>query len=155
MSLPGQKVSNTLLGKSKGQLTNSSRKNEAARPKWEWHPVVDTSGGESKAWYYKEQYWIGTWNIRSMNQGKFDVVKQEMARLNIDILEISDLKWMGMGEINSHDHYIYNCEWESLRKKDLGSQFLGGTFFHLTLRFISISLSLLYFGKKWKPLSHV
>ena len=64
----------------------------------------------------KEQYYIGTWKIRSMNQGKLEVVKQEMARLNIDILEISELKWTGMGEFNSDDHYIYYCGQESLRR---------------------------------------
>ena len=64
------------------------------------------SGGESKAQYCKEQYCIGTWNVRSVNQGKLDVVKQEMARVNTDILGISELKWMEMGEFNSDDHCI-------------------------------------------------
>ena len=64
----------------------------------------------------KEQYCIGTWNVRSMNQGKFEVVKQEMARVNVDILGISKLKWTGMGEFNSDDHYIYYCRQESLRR---------------------------------------
>ena len=59
---------------------------------------------------------MGTWNVRSMIQGKFEVVKQEMARVNIDILGISDLKWTGMGEFNSDDHYIYYCGQESLRR---------------------------------------
>ena len=59
---------------------------------------------------------IGTWNVRSMNQGKFEMVKQEMARVNIDILVISELKWNGMGEFNSDDHYIYYCGQESLRR---------------------------------------
>ena len=68
---------------------------------------MDVSGGESKVWCYKEQYCIGTWNIRSMNQGKLEVVKQKMARVNINILEIRELKWTGMGEFNSDDHYIY------------------------------------------------
>ena len=66
--------------------------------------------------YYKEQYCIGTWNVRSMNQGKLEVVKQEMARVNVDILEISELKWTGMGEFNSDGHYIYYCGQESLRR---------------------------------------
>ena len=57
----------------------------------------------------KEQCCIGTWNVRSMNQGKLEVVKQEMARLNINILEISELRWTGMGEFNSDDHYFYYC----------------------------------------------
>ena len=64
----------------------------------------------------KEQYYIGTWNVRSMNQGKLEVFKQEMASVNIDILGISELKWMGMGEFNSDDHYIYYCGQESLRR---------------------------------------
>ena len=74
------------------------------------------SGEESKVQCCKEQYCTGTWNVRSMNQGKLEVVKQEMVRVNIDILGISKLKWTGMGEFNSDDHYIYNCEKESLRR---------------------------------------
>ena len=70
----------------------------------------------SKVWCCKEQYCIGTWNVRSMNQGKFEVVKQEMARVNVDILGISELKWTGMGEFNSDDHCIYHCGQESLRR---------------------------------------
>ena len=62
------------------------------------------------------QYHIGTWNVRSMNQGKLEVVKQEMARVNINILGISKLKWTEMGEFNSNDHYIYYCGQESLRR---------------------------------------
>ena len=58
---------------------------------------------------------MGTWNVRSMNQGKWEVVKQEMVRVNIDILGISELKWTGIGEFNSDDHYIYYCGQESLR----------------------------------------
>ena len=72
---------------------------------------MDVSGGENK-----EQYCIGTWNVRSMNQGKLEVVKQEMARLNTNILGISELKWMGMGRFNSDDHNIYYCGQESLRR---------------------------------------
>ena len=79
-------------------------------------PSVDVTGNGSKVRSFKEQYYIGTWNVRSMNQGKLEVVKQEMARVNIDILEISELKWTGMGE-NSDDHYIYYCGQESFRKK--------------------------------------
>ena len=71
---------------------NSSRRNEEAEPKQKRCPVVDVSGGESKVQCYKEQYCIGTWNVRSMNQGKLEVLKQEMARLNIDILGNSELK---------------------------------------------------------------
>ena len=110
-------------GEEQRAITNISRKNEAAGPKWKWRSVVDVSGGESKVWYYKEQYCIGTWNSRSMNQDKLNVVKQEMARLNINILEISELKWMGMGEFNSDDLYIYYCEQESLRRNIWGVNF--------------------------------
>ena len=72
------------------------------------------SGCESKVQCCKEQYCIGTWNVRSMNQGKLDVVKQEMARLNINILEISELNEKGMREFNSDDYYNYYCGQESL-----------------------------------------
>ena len=85
-------------------------------PKQKQHPVVDVTGDGSKVWCCKEQYCIGTWNIRSMNQGKLEVVKQAMARVNTDILEIGELKWTGMGEFNSDDHYIYYCVQESLRR---------------------------------------
>ena len=77
---------------------------------------MGVSGGESKARYCKEQYHIGTWNVRSMNEGKLEVVKSEMARVNIDISGISELKWTGMGEFNSDDYYIYYCGQESLRR---------------------------------------
>ena len=77
------------------------------------------TGDGSKVRCYKEQYSIGTWNVRSMNQGKLEVVKQEMARVNIDILGISKLKWTGMGEFNSDDHYIYYCGQESLRRNEV------------------------------------
>ena len=70
----------------------------------------------SKVRCCKEQYCIGTWNVRSMNQGKLEVVKQEMTRVNVDILGISKLKWTGMGEFNSGDHYIYYCGQESLER---------------------------------------
>ena len=74
------------------------------------------TGDGSKVQCYKEQYCIGTWNVRSMNQGKLEVVKQEMARVNIDILGISELKWTRMGEFNSDDHFIYHCGQKSLRR---------------------------------------
>ena len=77
--------------------------------------AVDVSGDRNKVRCCKEQYCIGTQNARSVNQGKLEVVKQEMA-LNIDILEISKLKWTGMGEFKSDDHYIYYCGQESLRR---------------------------------------
>ena len=79
------------------------------------YPVVDVTGDRSKIQCCKEQYCIGTWNVRSMNQGKLEAVKQEMARVNINILGISELKWIGMGEFNSDDHYIYYCGQESFR----------------------------------------
>ena len=85
-------------------------------PKQKQYPVVDGTGDKSKLRCCKEQYGIGTWNVRSMNQGKLEVVKQEMARVNVDILGISELKWTGMGEFNSNDHYIYYCRQESLRR---------------------------------------
>ena len=91
------------------------RKNEDTEPKQKQHPVVAVTGNGSKVQCCKEQYSIGTWNVRSMNQGKLEVVKQEMARVNISILRISELKWTGMGEFNSNDHCIYYCGQESLR----------------------------------------
>ena len=98
------------------QWRNNSRKNEEMEPKQKQHPVVDVTGDKSKVQCYKEQYCIGTWNVRSMNQGKLEVIKQEMARVNVNILGISELKWTGMGEFNSDDHYIYYCGKESLRR---------------------------------------
>ena len=74
------------------------------------------SGDESKIQRCKEHYCLGTWNVRSMNQGKLKVFKQEMARVNVDILGISKLKWTGVGEFNSDDHCIYYCGQESLRR---------------------------------------
>ena len=85
------------------------QKNEGMEPKEQQYPVVGVTGDRSKVRCCKEQYYIGTWNVRSMNQGKLEVVKQEMAGVNIDILGISELKWTGMGELNSDDHYIYYC----------------------------------------------
>ena len=79
---------------------NGSRRNEEAEPKWKQCPVVDMSGGESKVQCCKEKYCVETWNVRSMNQGKLEVVKQEMARVNIDILGISELIWNRMGKFN-------------------------------------------------------
>ena len=70
---------------------------------------MEVTGDRSKVQCYKEQYCIGTWNVRPMNQGRLVVVKQEMAGVNIDILGIKELKWTGMGEFNSDDHYIYYC----------------------------------------------
>ena len=85
-------------------------------PRQKQHPVVDVTSDGSKVQCYKEQYCTGTWNVRSMNQGKLEVVKQEMARVNVDILGISELKWTGKGEFNSDDHYIYYRGQKSLRR---------------------------------------
>ena len=109
---PGQKVFNMLLGKSGRQLP------EIMKP-------LGQRGNNAQLWMCpvmkaiqccKEQYCIGTWNIRPMNQGKLDMVRQEMIRINTDILGISELKWTGKGKFNSDDHYIYYCGQESLRK---------------------------------------
>jgi len=91
------------------QWRNNSRKNEGMGPKQKQYPVVDVTGARSKVRCCKEQHCIGTWNVRSMNQGKLEVIKQEMARVNVDILGIRGLKWTGMGEFNSDDHFIYYC----------------------------------------------
>ena len=102
-------------GEEQRALSNTSRQNEATRPKLKWRSSVDVSGGESKVWCCKEQYCTWTWNVRSMNQSKLYMVKQEIARANINILGISELKWTGMGEFNSDNHYIYYCGRESIR----------------------------------------
>ena len=96
-----------------GEITPERMKRQS---KQKQHPVADVTGDGSKVQCCKEQYCIGTWNARSMNQSKLEVVKQEMARVNIDILGISELKWTGMGEFNSDDHYIYYCGQEPLRR---------------------------------------
>ena len=88
------------------QWRYNSRKNEYTEPKQKTHPVVDVTGDGSKVRCCKVQYCIGTWNVRSMNQGKLEVVKQEMARVNVDILGISELKGTGMGEFNSDDRLL-------------------------------------------------
>ena len=98
------------------QWRNNSRKNEETEPKQKQHPGVDGTCDRRKVRCCKEKYCIGTWNVRSINQGKLEVVKQEMARVNIDILGISELKWTGMGEFNSDDYYIYYHGQESLRR---------------------------------------
>ena len=77
---------------------------------------MDVTGDRSKVQCCKEQYCIGTWNVRSMNQGKLEEVKQEMARVNTDILGISELKWTGMSEFNSDNHHINYCGQESLKR---------------------------------------
>ena len=84
-------------------------------PKEKQHSILDVTGDRSKVLCCKEKYCIGTWNVRPMNHGKMEVVKQEMARVKINILAISELKWTGRGKFNSDDHYIYYCGQESLR----------------------------------------
>ena len=102
-----------LLGKSRGQLLIAPERMKQ----------LGQRGNDTQQWMFlvvskirccKEQYCIGTWNVRSMNQGKLNVVKQEMTRMNIDILGISKLKWMGMAESNSAGHFNYYCGQESL-----------------------------------------
>ena len=83
------------------------------------YPVVGVTGDRSKVRCCKEQYCIGPWNVRCMNQGKLEVVKQEMTRVNVDILGISKLKRTGTGEFNSDDHYIYYCGQQSLRRNGI------------------------------------
>ena len=95
---------------------NNSRRMKK-EPKWKQCPAVDVTGDGSKLWCCKEQYCIGTWNVRSVNQGKLEVVKQETTRMTINILGISELKWTGMGEFNSDDLYIYYCRQGSLKRK--------------------------------------
>ena len=77
---------------------------------------MDVTSDKGKVRCCKEQYCIGTWNVRSVNQGKLEAVKEEMARVNTEILGISELKWIGMGEFNSDEHYIFYCGQESLRR---------------------------------------
>ena len=89
-------------------------------PKQKQHPVVDVTGDGSKVRCCKEQCCIGTWNVMSMYQGKLEVVKQKMARVNVDILGISELKWTGIGKINSVDRYLINyCGQASLRRNEV------------------------------------
>ena len=83
---------------------------------------MHVTGYESKVQCCKEQYCIGTWNVRSVNQGKLDVVKKQMVRLNVDILGLSELKWTRMGEFNSDDHYIYSYGQKCLRRNSLHRQ---------------------------------
>ena len=101
------------------QWRSNSRKNEGMEAKEKQQPVVDVTGDRSKIRCCKEQYCIRTQNVSSINQGKLVVVKQEMARVNVNILGISELRWTGMGEFNSDDHYIYYCGQESLRRKGI------------------------------------
>ena len=118
MSLPGQKVQYA-PGEEQRTTTKSSRKSEAAGPTQKQCSALGVSGDESKVRCCEEQNHRGNWNIRSMNQGTLDVAEQEMARVNTDTLEISEIKWTGMGEFNSDDRYIYCCGLESLRRNGI------------------------------------
>ena len=100
------------------QWRNDSRKNERMEPKQKQYPVVDVTGDRSKVRCCKQQYYIGSWNVRSRNQGKLEVVKEEIARVNVNILGISELRWTGMGEFNSDNCFIYYCGQESLRRME-------------------------------------
>ena len=93
---------------------NNSRKNEETKPTRKQCLVVDVTGDGSKVWCYKEQNCIGTWDAKSMNRGKLEIVKREMARVNIYILGISKRKWTRMGKFNLDDHYTYYCGQNSL-----------------------------------------
>ena len=88
------------------EWTNNTRQNEETEPKWKQCPVVDVTGDGNRIWCSEVQYCIGTWSVRFMNQCKLEVITQEMARVNIDILGISELKWTEMGEFNWDDHLL-------------------------------------------------
>ena len=90
-------------------------------PRQKQYPVVDVTGDIRKIQCYKEQYSIGPWNVKSMNQGKLEVVQQEMSRVNISILGISQLKWTGMDKFKSDDHSIYYGGQESLRRNGVAT----------------------------------
>ena len=90
---------------------NNSRKNDETELKQKQHPAVDVTGDGSKVQCCKEQYCIGTWNIRSMNQGKLDIAKRVMVRVNTNILGISELIWTGMSQFNLDNHCIFLCDW--------------------------------------------
>ena len=98
------------------QWRNNFRKTEGMEPNQTQYPVADVTGETSKVWCCNQQYYIGTWYVRFRNQGKVEVVKQGTARVNIDILGISELKWTELGEFNSDDHDISYCGQESLRR---------------------------------------
>ena len=92
------------------QWRSNSRKNEETELKQKQHQAVDGTDNGSKVQCCKEQHCIGTWNARSINQGKLEVVKQEMERVNVNILGISKLKWTGMGKFNSDDFFFLTCK---------------------------------------------
>ena len=103
------------------QWRNNSRKNEGMDPKQKQHPVVDVTGDRSNRRGCKEQYCIGAWNIRSLNEGKLEVVKQEIVRVNLNIPGISELRRTEMGEFNSDGQYIYYHGQESLRRNGVAN----------------------------------
>ena len=102
-------------GEERKAIMNSSRENKVVSKRGN-DDQLWIIWGESKVRCYKEQYCLGTWNVTSMNQGKLNKIKQEMAGVNIDILGISELKWRGMGKFISYDHHIYCCGQESRRR---------------------------------------
>ena len=106
-SLPGSSVHGIFQARVLGWGAIAlSGKNEGMEPKQKQHPVVNGTGDGSRVRCCREQYCIGTWNVSSVNLGKLELVKQEMTRVNINILGIGELRWPGMGEFNSNDHYI-------------------------------------------------
>ena len=119
MNSPGRQLPNMLLEIS-GE--KNSRKNEGMEPKQKQHPVVNGTGDGSRVRCCREQYCIGTWNVRSVNLGKLELVKQEMTRVNINILGIGELRWPGMDEFNSNDHYITTVVRSPLEEMEQPSQ---------------------------------
>ena len=116
MSPPDQQKSNMLLEKSREIAPKRMKRLSQSKKNVQF---VDVTSDGSKVQYCKEQYCIGNWNVRSMYQCKLKVIKWEMARVNINILGSSELKWMGLGKFNSDDHYIYYCGQESLRRNGI------------------------------------
>ena len=116
MSPPRSEGVQYATGEEQRRTTNSPRKNDVAGPKQKWYSVVYVLGDGSRIWCCRDQCCIGTWNIRSMNQGKMDMVKQAVVGINNNILAISEFKWIRMGEFNSDCHYIYHCGQESHRR---------------------------------------
>ena len=100
------------------EISGEIRKNEETEPKQKQHPVVDVIGNGNKLQSCKQKYCIGTWNFRSMNQGKLEVVKQEMARLYINILGISKLRWTRMGKFNSDDNIFTTVGTDPLKEME-------------------------------------
>ena len=105
---------------------------EASGPNWKQCSVMEVSGGKRKVWCYKEYCCIRTWNVRSMNQYKLDTVNQKMKWVNINILEIIELKWTGMEEFNSDDHYVHYCGQEAFRRNRVPLT-LNKTFWNIIL----------------------